>query len=117
MRLLALCLVFLMHFGAPSATQAAEGQRIYEGEEALAIRCANMLALTGITLYRAGLMSADEKDILLGISILILEGHVSGNWTEKKRAMEVMRDRRDLDETLEDYQRNAPLCLERFPIN
>ncbi len=117
MRLLAPGLVVLMHLGGSSAAQAAEGQRTFDGEEASAIRCANMMALTGITLHRASLMSEDEKDVLLGISILILERHVSGNWTEKKRAMEVMRDRRDLDETLEDYQRNAPLCLDRFSIN
>lgn len=110
MRILALLL-------ALSVGNAAAAQRVYEGEEAAAIRCANMMALTGVTLNRAGLMGDDEKDVLIGISILILERHVSGNWTEKKRAMTVMRDRRDVDATLEDYQRNAPVCLTRFPIN
>ena len=110
MRILALLL-------ALSVGNAAAAQRVYEGEEAAAIRCANMMALTGVTLNRAGLMGDDEKDVLIGISILILERHVSGNWTEKKRAMAVMRDRRDVDATLEDYQRNAPVCLTRFPIN
>lgn len=110
MRVLALVL-------ALSATHAAAGQRVYDGDEAAAIRCANMMAMTGITLNGAGLMGEPEKDVLIGISVLILERHVSGNWTEKKRAMEVMRDRRDVDTTLRDYQRNAPLCLKRFPIN
>ncbi|MEH6831169.1 hypothetical protein [Sulfitobacter sp.] len=99
------------------ASNAAAGQRVYEGDEAAAIRCANMMAMTGVTLNGAGLMGDPEKDVLIGISVLILERHVSGNWTEKKRAMEAMRDRRDVDETLRDYQRNAPLCLKRFPIN
>ena len=99
------------------ALPADAAERVYEGDEAAAIRCANMMAMTGVTLFRAGLMGEPEKDILIGISVLILERHVSGNWTEKKRAMEVMRDRRDLETTLEDYQRHAPLCLERFPIN
>ncbi len=100
-----------------AATQSAAAQRVYEGEEASAIRCANMLAMTGVALNGAGLMDDSEKDVLIGISILILERHVSGNWTEKKRAMEAMRDRRDVDETLQDYQHHAPLCLARFPIN
>ena len=65
------------------ATNATAGQRIYEGNEVVAIRCANMMAMTGVTLNGAGLM----------------------------------RDRRDVDATLQDYQRNAPLCLTRFPIN
>lgn len=99
------------------AGSASAGQRVYEGDEAAAIRCANMMAMTGITLNGAGRMSDSEKDVLIGISILILELHVSGNWTEKKRAMEAMRDRRDVQETLRDYQRNAPVCLKMFPIN
>ena len=100
-----------------AATQAGAAQRIYEGEEASAIRCANMLAMTGVALNDAGLMDDPEKDVLIGISVLILERHVSGSWPEKKRAMETMRDRRDVDATLQDYQRHAPLCLARFPIN
>jgi hypothetical protein len=100
-----------------TACNAAAGQRVYEGEEAAAIRCANMMAMTGVTLNQAGLMDDPEKDVLVGISILILERHVSGNWTEKKRALAAMRDRRSIDATLEDYQRNAPVCLVRFPIN
>jgi hypothetical protein len=99
------------------ATGATAGQRVFEGEEAAAIRCANMMAMTGVTLNQAGLMGDPEKEVLVGISVLILEKHVSGNWTEKKRAMAAMRDRRTVDETLRDYQRNAPVCLVRFPIN
>lgn len=110
MRALAFALVL-------AAFPAHAAQRVYEGDEAAAIRCANMMAMTGVTLYQAGLMGEPEKDILIGISVLILERHVSGNWTEKKRAMEAMRDRRDMEATLEDYQRHAPLCLNRFPIN
>jgi len=100
-----------------AASGGHAAQRVYEGEEASALRCANMMAYTGVTLNQAGLMSDPEKDVLIGISVLILERHVSGNWTEKKRAMEAMRDRRDVDATLLDYQRNAPRCLRRFPIN
>ncbi|KIN73118.1 hypothetical protein [Sulfitobacter guttiformis] len=110
MRVLALVLMLV----AGTATAA---QRVYEGEEAAAIRCANMMAMTGVMLNGAGLMDTPQKDVLVGISVLILERHVGGNWTEKKRAMEAMRDRRGVEATLEDYQRNAPLCLKRFPIN
>ena len=110
MRVLALAL-------ALCATQAHAAQRVYEGDEAAALRCANMMAFTGVTLHGAGLMPEPEKDVLIGISVLILERHVSGTWAEKKRAMEAMRDRRDVDATLADYQRNAPRCLVRFPIN
>ncbi|MEQ6248444.1 hypothetical protein ABMC89_06095 [Sulfitobacter sp. HNIBRBA3233] len=112
MRLVTLAVCAVLGFPALAAPQ-----RVYEGSEAAALRCANMMALTGVTLGRAGLMTSEEKDILVGISILILERHVSGSWPEKKRAMEIMRDRRDVDATLEDYQRNAPGCLKRFPIN
>lgn len=100
-----------------AATPLSAAQRVYEGDEASAIRCANMMAMTGVTLNGAGLMDDPQKDVLIGISVLILERHVSGNWAEKKRAMEAMRDRRSVDDTLADYQRHAPLCLRRFPIN
>jgi len=99
------------------AGSAEAAQRVYEGDEAAALRCANMMALTGVMLNRAGLMGEQEKDVLIGISVLILERHVGGTWAQKKRAMETMRDRRDVDATLLDYQRNAPRCLRRFPIN
>jgi hypothetical protein len=110
MRVLALLLML-------STGTASAAQRVYDGDEAMAIRCANMMAMTGVTLNQAGLMGNAEKDVLIGISVLILERHVSGTWVEKKRAMEQMRDRRDVEETLSDYQRNAPMCLSRFPIN
>ncbi|AXI45998.1 hypothetical protein C1J03_08185 [Sulfitobacter sp. SK012] len=96
---------------------ATAGQKVYEGEEASALRCANMLALTGVTLRNAELMDDAEQEVLLGVTILILERHVSGTWAQKKAAMEQMRDRRSIEDTLADYQRNAPLCLGRFPIN
>ncbi len=112
-RLIALLAVL----AGPAAAQTTAGKRVYEGEEASALRCANLMAFTGVTLNRAGLMEDAEKDILVGISVLILERHVGGNWTEKKRAMAVMRDRRDPKTTLKDFQRNATRCLEQFPIN
>jgi hypothetical protein len=100
-----------------TASNASAAERVYDGDEAAALRCANMMAMTGVTLNGAGVMGDAEKDVLIGVSILILENHVSGNWNTKKRALKVMRDRRDLDETLLDYQRNALGCLKRFPIN
>ncbi|MCX8226536.1 MAG: hypothetical protein OTI35_10705 [Sulfitobacter sp.] len=108
--LIALCAALL--FASP--TLAA---RTFEGEEAAALRCANMLAYTAVTLARAELISDEEKDIMLGITVLILERHVSGTRAEKTAAMMVMRDRRDIDSTLRDYRRNEAKCLVQFPIN
>ena len=96
---------------------AAEAQRTFEGREAAALRCSNTLALTAIALSRAELIGAVEKDVLLGVSLSILERHVSGTWGQKKAALAVMRDRRSVPDTLEDYRRNAGKCLRQFPIN
>ena len=87
------------------------------GREAAALRCSNTLALTAIALSRAELIGAVEKDVLLGVSLSILERHVSGTWGQKKAALAVMRDRRSVPDTLEDYRRNAGKCLRQFPIN
>jgi len=90
--------------------------RTYSGEEAAALRCANMMAYTAVTLARADLIGDYEKNVMLEITVLILEQHVSGTRSEKKAAMGVMRDRRDLEVTLLDYQENAAKCLVQFPI-
>lgn len=91
--------------------------RTFSGEEAAALRCANMLAYTAVTMARANMIGDDEKEVMLGITVLILERHVSGTRAEKKAAMAIMRDRRDIDETLSDYRKNAAMCLVQFPIN
>lgn len=94
-----------------------EAQRTFDGREAAALRCSNTLAFTAIALNRAQLIGDVEKDVLLGISLSILERHVSGTWAQKKAALAVVRDRRTAPETLDDYQRNAGKCLAQFPIN
>mgnify|MGYP005988542705 FL=1 len=81
------------------------------------MRCANMLAYTAVTLAREEMIGQEEKEVMLGITVLILERHVSGTRAQKKAAMAVMRDRRDIDATLRDYRRNAAKCLVQFPIN
>ena len=58
-----------------------------------------------------------EKDVMLGVTVLILERHVSGTWAQKKAALEVVRDRRDTLETLQDFENIAQTCLSQFPIN
>tara|TARA_R110002049_G_scaffold142277_2_gene304130 strand:+ start:4113 stop:4463 length:351 start_codon:yes stop_codon:yes gene_type:complete len=96
--------------------QASAG-RVYEGDEAAALRCANTLALTAVALSAAELIGEDEKEVILGITVRILDRHVSGTWRQKKAAMVQMRDRRGVVDTLEDYRRNAGQCLKQFPIN
>ena len=46
---------------------AAQNQRIYKGQEAAALRCANTLALTAVALSRAELMDRAEKEVMLSI--------------------------------------------------
>lgn len=98
-------------------TPAAAAQKRYEGTEAAALRCADMVALTGVALAETGQIGQPEKEVMLAISFLMLEGHVSGTWAEKKAALAVVRERRDVDETLSDFERYAVICLRDFPIN
>ena len=79
-------------------TGALAGQKIYEGEEAVALRCANMIALTGV-------------------AILILERHLSGTPAQKLAALRKMQERRTPEATLDDYRNNVQECMRRFPIN
>lgn len=109
-----MCLAGLILWAADAA---AAQQKVYEGEEAAALRCANAMALTAVALSDAGLMEDPEKEIMLQITVLILDRHVSGSWAQKKAALEVVRDRRDVVETLDDFQSLAQQCLRQFPIN
>lgn len=95
----------------------AAAARVYEGSEAAALRCANTVALTAQGLSVADLIGPAEKDVMLGITVRILDRHVGGTWAEKKAAMRIMRDRRSIPDTLDDYRRNAARCLAQFPIN
>ena len=102
---------------ALSVGSAAAAQKVYEGTEAAALRCANTLALTAVALSDTGRLGEAEKEVMLEITVLILERHVSGTWAQKKAALRVVRDRRDVVETLDDFERFAQRCFERFPIN
>ncbi|MEM6566306.1 MAG: hypothetical protein AAF665_17760 [Pseudomonadota bacterium] len=99
------------------ASPASAQSKVYEGSEAAALRCANTLALTAVALSDAGRMDEPEKEVIIGISFLMLERHVSGSWPEKRAALEVVRDRRTVEETLSDFERLAQRCLRQFPIN
>ena len=100
-----------------SSGAATAGTRVYEGREAAALRCANTLALTAVALSAAELIGEGEKNVMLGVTVRILDRHVEGTWAQKRAAMEVMRDRRSVPDTLEDYRRIAERCLVQFPIN
>lgn len=93
------------------------GQKIYSGEEAAALRCANTLAFTAVALESTGRISQLEKEVMLDITVRILVGHVSGSWQQKKAALRVVRDRRDGVQTLDDFRRYATQCLVQFPTN
>ena len=75
------------------------------------------MALTAVALFETGQHSEDEKQVLLGITVLILDRHVSGTWQQKKAALRLVRDRRDVEQTLADFQQFATQCLRQFPIN
>lgn len=81
------------------------------------MRCANTLALTAVALESSERITPLEKDVLLDITVRILVNHVSGTWRQKKAALRVIKDRRDVLETLDDFKRFANQCLIQFPIN
>ena len=109
----AVCLCAVL-FCLPTISLA---QRIYEGSEAAALRCSNTLALTAVALAGAKLIGQAEKDVMLGVTMSILDRHVGGTWGQKRAALRVMQKRRSVPDTLDDYRKNAVRCLRQFPIN
>ncbi|WP_299502614.1 hypothetical protein [uncultured Roseobacter sp.] len=75
------------------------------------------MAFTAVALESTGRIGALEKDVMLDITVRILVEHVSGTWAQKKAALRVVRDRRDVLETFDDFERFANQCLRQFPIN
>ena len=114
MRAALFCLALVCGLHSPTLALA---NRVYAGQEAVALRCANALALTAMALAGAGRISEQEKDVMLWITVSILKRHVSGTWWQKKSALRVMQTRRTAIQTLDDYRVNAQKCLEQFPIN
>lgn len=114
MRAAVFALLCSVALGWPAAEAASKR---YEGTEAAALRCAHIMALTAVALSDTGRIGEPEREVMLGISFLILEEHVSGTWAQKKAALEVVRDRRSVTETLDDFERLAQKCLRDFPIN
>ncbi|MDW4497433.1 hypothetical protein R5H30_05525 [Sulfitobacter sp. D35] len=115
MRRLLLCLAVCV---APPVLAAQESAgKVYSGREASALRCANAMAFTAVALDSVGALAPGEKDVMLGVTIRILERHVSGTWEQKKQALAVIRDRHDPQDTLDDFRRYAESCLKEFPIN
>jgi hypothetical protein len=108
------CIAGLMLLGT---TVAAQAERTYAGSEAAALRCSNLLSITAVVLFEANQISPLERDVLLFATIAILERHVSGTRDEKQRALAIVRERRSVPDTLDDYRRNARRCLKQFPIN
>ena len=108
--------LLLLCLSAPLGA-AEPGQKVYSGEEAAALRCANTIALTAVALSQEGKLPEAEKQVMLQITVFILDRHVSGTWRQKKAALEVVRDRRDAIETLQDFERYSEQCLRQFPIN
>lgn len=102
---------------ALAAAPAVADAKRYEGKEAAALRCAHIMALTAVVLSDGGKIDEPEKEVMLGISFLILNIHVSGKWSQKKTALEIVRDRRSVEDTLKDFERYAEQCLRDFPIN
>ena len=62
----------LILFVAASSGTAGAAQKVYEGSEAAALRCANIVALTAVALNDAGGIGDLEKDVMLGISFMML---------------------------------------------
>lgn len=112
-RLLLACLAALVISSSP----AVASQRTYEGEEAAALRCANMIAFTAVELEGAGRISRFEKQVMLDITVRILANYVSGTWAQKKAALRLVQDRRDALETLDDFEQHANRCLIQFPVS
>ena len=91
--------------------------RIYEGSEAAALRCADMLLIAVVELENRGELPEVQRDVMLLIAASILDRHVSGTRQQKEAALWALRERRTPEQTLLDFERLSVRCLEQFPIN
>jgi len=93
----------------------AAAEITYEGDEALALRCADMFAAAAIELEDE--MTPEERAKTLTLSTYILRDHVSGTWQDKDAAMKEVAARQSTADTIADYRTNRDACLAKFSVN
>lgn len=91
--------------------------KTYSGSEAAALRCAHTISATAIAMHGMGLIEDDLKDALMFGSVSILTQYVTGTEAEKVAAMRVMSERRNTQQSAEDFRDIAKRCAVQFPID
>jgi hypothetical protein len=106
--------------GAVVATLAgaamAQGRRVYVGEEAEALKCAYIISQTAAVMERAEIIGTRDKEFVLLYAGYILQIYVSGTENQKLLALKAVADRRDLEQTLDEFEAQSDYCRKRFPI-
>jgi len=101
---------------AASAATAGE-RKVYEGDEATALKCAFVISATANTLETAGFLGRNYARGANVISFAILQKYVSGTERQKLAALKAVGARRDVARTLSEFQAEAKACLRKFPID
>ncbi|HAV08024.1 MAG TPA: hypothetical protein DCX13_03990, partial [Rhodobacteraceae bacterium] len=86
------------------------------GEEAEALKCAYIISQTAAVMERAEIIGTRDKEFVLLYAGYILQIYVSGTENQKLLALKAVADRRDLEQTLDEFEAQSDYCRKRFPI-
>ncbi|MEC3860345.1 hypothetical protein VK792_03540 [Mesobacterium sp. TK19101] len=102
---------------AASGAATAGERKVYAGDEAKALKCAFVISATANTLETAGFLGRNYARGANVISYAILQKYVSGTERQKLAALKAVGARRDVNQTLTEFQAEAKACLRKFPID
>lgn len=91
--------------------------KVYSGSEAAALRCAAILSVVPSAAARAGVISQSDVRIFHVASGLILARYVSGNGTQKSKALQTVMQRYSAVQHISDFRNKSKTCLSQFPIS
>ena len=109
-------MVFVIAVSAVLAATPAMASKRYEGQEAVAIRCAVILAVVPTALAEQRVISRENAAIMQLMSASILRQHVSGSERQKMSAFRTLMRRTDPQKHVRDFQTRSKTCLRQFPI-
>ncbi|MBS0125167.1 hypothetical protein [Thetidibacter halocola] len=95
---------------------AALERRVYEGDEAKALKCVWIISRTAAVMEDMGIISPLQMEVSIAISARILALHVSGTEAQKLAALQAVGERRNTGETIVEFRDQAMACLRKFPV-
>ncbi|MFK7877217.1 MAG: hypothetical protein AB8B71_15790 [Paracoccaceae bacterium] len=94
----------------------ATANKVYQGREAAALRCAAILSVVPSAAARAGYLQQDQVRAFHIVSTMIMTRYVSGDPQQKGQAFNTVMQRYTFNEHIRDFRTKSSACMKQFPV-